>query len=254
MCSFNNGQPVVERTPALVELLSCLPIRISAFHFCTTDIARCQQVTDATRVFDTSLLSRFNSHFGNCTEIRHNLMTFGIPLDALPIRDDATIDFQYHNEWVARVEAAENEETQRRLVGGIPNDSAPSTRQTVPATKMISQPGPLDIIMGRGLRGRKIPGNLLLKRLLEEQLGEYDAAGRNHKSVIVSNIYWILRKKGYRFLSAAPGAAASVDANNRNRKSTTTTTTINEWIEMEEKDALDRISHGFRNLRMAMKK
>ena len=117
MCSFNNGQPVVERTPALVELLSCLPIRISAFHFCTTDIARCQQVTDATRVFDTSLLSRFNSHFGNCTEIRHNLMTFGIPLDALPIRDDATIDFQYHNEWVARVEAEENEETQNRQRG-----------------------------------------------------------------------------------------------------------------------------------------
>ena len=222
MCSFDAKPPPIERLPALLSLFSCLSIRLSAFHFCTRDLSRRKLATEAVRQFETSLLCRFNSHFGTCVELRHNLMTFGIPLDALPFRDDATVDLKSHLEWVTEMERLEE-----KHIGGAPPHQADKSFPVVEAAE------PHDVVFGRGTRWTKHSGNLRLKRRLEEHRSDFDTARRKQQTAITKFVYSTMRRGGSRFLLFTPPTT---------------------FVEVSERYALDRISQGFRNLRLLSKR
>eukprot|EP00429_Kryptoperidinium_foliaceum_P030114 CAMPEP_0176142028 /NCGR_PEP_ID=MMETSP0120_2-20121206/72243_1 /TAXON_ID=160619 /ORGANISM="Kryptoperidinium foliaceum, Strain CCMP 1326" /LENGTH=66 /DNA_ID=CAMNT_0017478219 /DNA_START=45 /DNA_END=241 /DNA_ORIENTATION=- len=50
----------------------------------------------------------------------------------------------------------------------------PAIPSPSPGPNTISTPGPKDVLLGKGRRGEKNPGNLVLRRLLEENYDSYD--------------------------------------------------------------------------------
>lgn len=51
------------------------------------------------------------------------------------------------------------------------------------------QPGPYDVICARGRKAKEHQGNIRYKRILENAINDYNAAGtKTHKSLIVSRI------------------------------------------------------------------
>lgn len=221
--------PKIERDgtkkgPEYTATFPCMPVRVVSVHCCFDDVTMRDTLNTLAHFIESRYLIRFQSHFGNSTECQYNLMTFGIPLATIPVRDDGSLDLEVHQSWLRQLQVEES--------GGssCTKDSSDSPTKTEP-------PGPWDVIMGRGLRGRKSPGNQLLKRLLEERRGAYDCASRVDKAAIIKDIYVVMRRKGCRFL-----APASVEKSNL------------DWVEVGEEAARDRIGHGFRNLRLAAKR
>ena len=208
------------RAPELTATFPCMPGRVAAIHCCFHDETMRETLNTLAHFVESRNFIRFQSHFGSHQECQFNLMTFGIPPTTIPVHDDGSLDLQHHHAWLTKLKAEEN------------LSSSPS-----PQSVEVNPPGPWDVIMGRGLRGRKSPGNQLLKLLLEEKREEYDNASRVEKPLIIKDIYTVMHRKGCRFL-----APTSVD------------TADYEWMEVTEEEARDRIGHGFRNLRLASKK
>ena len=209
-----------KRAPEYAATLPCMPLRVAAVHCCFHDEEMRQTLSTLSHFVESRYFIRFQSHFGNHQECQFNLMTFGIPPSSIPVLDDGSLNLESHRAWLTKLK--------------IDEGSSP-----IPVAKPVEvePPGPWDVIMGRGLRGRKSPGNQLLKLLLEERRDEYDSSSRVQKAAIVKEIYTIMHRKGCRFL--APTSVDKADFN---------------WIEVTEEAARDRIGHGFRNLRLVAKK
>jgi hypothetical protein len=82
-----------KRFPYLIKTCPCMPARVAALHVCSDDKQIISHTCKmATHYFDSDSLCRFQTHFGGHLECRNNLMTFGIPVSAMPIREDGSID------------------------------------------------------------------------------------------------------------------------------------------------------------------
>lgn len=231
-------QRALVRSRVLVATFPCMPLRVVATHCCTNDNDRLMTYSNTTRFLETRYLTRFQTHFGSSIECRYNLMTFGIPLDVLPVRDDSSIDVQPHLAWLAEL-AREELKTSPPCT----NDSFVQVLSSIAMEDNTSgsahkiEPGDLDVIMGKGRRGINSMGSHLLKRYLEEYQVEYDSALRYEKAMILEKIYAWMRRNGCRFLAPNKEADGTII-----------------WEEVCETRAHDRISHGFRNRRQASKR
>jgi hypothetical protein len=217
------------RGPEVVATIPCMPARVAALHACCDDPSAKTGFSVVAHQLETSFLCRYQTHYGSTTECRYSLMTFGIPLAVLPIREDDSIDLTFHNAWLAELEVEESKVVQWN------SGSGHGLREPMKSDR----PGPSDVIMGRGPRGRKHTGNQILKRLLEEDRAAYEKAGRSQKAMVAKQVYIKMRLKGTRFLAPAEPAERKAIED------------IDHWVEVSETEALDRIGHNFRNLRLA---
>jgi hypothetical protein len=250
-----------ERGPQILAVIPLHPVRIAAMHLCTDNLVAKTAFSMAQYYIEAEFVLRFTSQFGSPSECQYSLMTFGIPLSTLPVRQDGKLDLKLHHDWLGRLEADERLGNVSSSVSSSSHHLGPRISSFEDSSQVITQPGSCDIILGRGLRGRKYGGNQLLKRLLEEHRFEYDSASRSNKPNIVKDLYLLLRQKGCRFLS--PSADSNNNDTTNNCKGATTTSKsgggveanfVGEWLEVAEREALDRIGHGFRNLRTTTKK
>ena len=93
---------------------------------------------------------------------------------------------------------------------------------------MILSPGQLDVVYGRGKRLENHVGNIQLAILLEDYLPQYNQASkRADKTQTSQAVVDCIERKGGRFLKQVSGV----------------------WEIVANKEALEKVSHGFRNLR-----
>jgi len=185
---------------------------------------------------------RFRTHYGSNIACLHSLMAYGIPRGSLPVDFDGTLRLEDYNRFL--------EEQARRENGASPSMPSPGqagiqSSSPSPPTKSESStytkpPTEMDIICGRGQRGAKNPGNLLMKRLLEEKLSKYNKASRHGKALVSQEIYDAMRQAGCRFLAPAEGES---------RTATDRHYVPDLWKEVDEDAARGRIAHRFRNMR-----
>ena len=62
---------------------------------------------------------------------------------------------------------------------------------------LILTPGPMDILLGKGKRGNKFPGNALLRKLWEDNAHVYKKADRFEKTRIAERILTDLQHAGW---------------------------------------------------------
>jgi hypothetical protein len=124
---------------------------------------------------------------GSWQEIRYSLMTFGLPVDAFPINhDEHDFSLDNHKDWLSRREKLE----------ALDNNDK---------DEWINEPGPLDVLQGRGMKVQVHPGNLRFRNIIAERQKVYDKSLIHDKTVISKEIVQVIKESGGRFLRQDEG-------------------------------------------------
>lgn len=84
----------------ILRLPLSLPVRPVGYHI-TADDAQWQGISDMVMVTLCKFIRlRLRFHFGTMQETKYKLMTSGIPVDAIPVRDDGEVDLTNHFRWI----------------------------------------------------------------------------------------------------------------------------------------------------------
>jgi len=125
-------------------------------------------------------------------------------------------------------------QTQKNEATSTTTDTKTTTSPSTTVDTVVGgliEPGPLDIIMGRGCHNTNKSGNVRLKQLLETYYEQYNTTrSKNAKSALVAKIFQQIQQAGSRFLVQSkeqPG----------------------HWDIAPYKKAHDKIAHDFRNMR-----
>jgi len=160
-----------EEQRAINNMMSVLPIRISAAHICLPK-EPASQLLQALLILamPKDERTRTRIHLGKPTECRYNLMTFGLPVRDLPITDSGRIKIKFLTSWIKTRQTKEEAYMQ-----GLP-------------FKGIEVPLRSDVLFCNGGQKFLNPGNTAFRSLLEERRGEYTDAKNSEKRAIIADI------------------------------------------------------------------
>jgi hypothetical protein len=117
-------------------------------------------------------------------------MTFGLPVDAFPIKhDEHDFSLDNHKDWLSRREKLEALDN----ITSVDND------------EWINQPGPLDVLQGRGLEAQVHPGNLRFRNIIAERQKVHNKSLIHEKTAISKEIVLVIKESGGRFLRQDEG-------------------------------------------------
>lgn len=191
-----------------------LPIREVSVHYCYTDPKFGAAVAFISRVFEADTRTRSRLHRGTHLEVQYELLGFGIPSSALPFNSDGVIRRKDHLNFLKMRRAQEE-----RIQNGEMD------------LEFIIVPSGNDVLFGRGKPVQSHKGNLRLAFLVEEQLGAYLVGGRKEKIAIAKCVHQAMKKDSARFLRQDDDGV---------------------YIEVDEKTALNKIEHFFRNRKQSL--
>ena len=106
---------------------------------------------------------------GSHTELQYDLMTSGIPIDAIPVTANGRLKTNNHTQWIARRRAKEASEEFLYGQGTFNKIDIPSHR---------------DILVGKGKPFQQHPGNVYLRFLVGQKMYEYANACKRVKPYI----------------------------------------------------------------------
>ena len=149
---------------------------------------------------------------GSETECQYQLMTFGIPVDLIPLSETGDLKTGNHIKWLAR--------RRRREIG---RDSALSVNR-----ELIDLPRGNDVLFGRGRPYTQHEGNRLLHQLIAENRDVYDRSKQGQKIFIRKAIAQAISADGGRFLRLDSDGG---------------------WVKVDDETARDKIGHAFRSAR-----
>jgi hypothetical protein len=156
------------------------------------------------------------SFVGTHQECQYELMTFGVPVQVLPVTYDGELKTTNHLKWIAR--------------------------RKVKDTKMIDKtgvfdgvdlPGRYDVLLGRGRLFQDHPGSVNLRNIVSCLLEVYKLASKRDKKAIAWKVVEAIKGQGGRFLK-------------RN---------TDDWsVEVSDESAQEKVSTSFRTSLMAARK
>lgn len=105
------------RVRSLLRVWLCLPLRVVALHVCYDSMIVHTAVNIYASLMRPFHAMRFRAHYGTRTMCLYNLMTYGIPRQAIPVLDDedGTIDVAFHSCFLDALVTLEHIEKERRL-------------------------------------------------------------------------------------------------------------------------------------------
>lgn len=140
-------------------------------------------------------------------------MTFGIPIDKIPVSPNGELKNQLHRKWVGLQKKVESEQW-NGLFG-----------------KAILLPSHSDVLIGRGGPIQNHSGNQWLGLIVESLYPRYDEATKPDKANIASDIATKVKGIGARFLKQEGGI----------------------WVEANDEEAREKICIAFRSFRSYQK-
>jgi hypothetical protein len=185
----------------------------------------------------------------------YQLLTFGIPREAIPIMDDGSLNLSQHHKLLDILkfrEAEEKRATQEKETKQSAFASSPaSTGEKLTSSSpwfppkntedveddeglIVLIPSPMDILMGRGRQPNSRPGSLRMYHVLHENMDAYEAATHNaEKTKMAKKIIKEMKASGCRFLREVEEGGG--------------------YVEIDVSTARAKIAHRFRNLRRKSK-
>jgi len=92
-----------------------IPVKFQGFHFITERSMMLRRIANLLQLsFSKELRHRFRIHCGTFEECKYALMSYGIPLDTLPLTDDGDIKIASHMKWLQRRKAKDTFTVQER--------------------------------------------------------------------------------------------------------------------------------------------
>ena len=160
--------------------------------------------------------SRSMMLIGSHTECLYQMLTYGIPKEALPFDDlGQAHDENYFIDFWDRRRKLEQDRTTKgpRIVGLKPN--------------------PSDVLMGRGKSYHGSPGNIWFRTLIDQNIDRYEQGCKKDKTLLAMRLVDTIRQSNGRFLREDEDTG--------------------DWFEVDENEARAKVTHSFRNLRMSRK-
>jgi hypothetical protein len=151
------------------SLVSCMPMRVEAAHFCTPSSRMHFASNLIGRSVGMFIQARLRIHCGTHLECAYALLTFGLPISTLPFTTESELKLGNHKSWV-----------QRRIVKDQELERAEGSFSG------IELPGRNDVLLGKGRPIQEHPGNLRLHDLVRLYMDEYNQANRNGGRTIVT--------------------------------------------------------------------
>eukprot|EP00339_Tiarina_fusa_P004924 CAMPEP_0117013002 /NCGR_PEP_ID=MMETSP0472-20121206/10810_1 /TAXON_ID=693140 ORGANISM="Tiarina fusus, Strain LIS" /NCGR_SAMPLE_ID=MMETSP0472 /ASSEMBLY_ACC=CAM_ASM_000603 /LENGTH=482 /DNA_ID=CAMNT_0004716191 /DNA_START=113 /DNA_END=1561 /DNA_ORIENTATION=+ len=189
--SIQKVSQMMQRSGAMME---GLPLRITTFQFCYTDKRMRYILSIMPGAFGKNVRFRVRAHFGSDLEMQYSLMTFGI-----------FCHYLFHSaEDDGRRELVQRQHIQRRREIERKAEEADAEEET--RSDIILQPGPHDVLVGRGRPYQEYIGNQRLSRLVESHSERYrNMEDRFEKSCILLEIVKTVRDSNGRFLQKTAG-------------------------------------------------
>lgn len=142
-------------------------------------------------------------------------MTFGIPVESMPLAYDGAVKVDGHRKWIAKRKAKD-----LKLKEAGWNISFEG----------IDIPRPNDVLLGRGKPFRDHLGNMRLRTVVDQYRQEYEQAKFGQKIVIAEQVAQYVNNQKGRFLKHKNDGW---------------------WAEVNKDEALDKVGHTFRTARSA---
>lgn len=153
---------------------------------------------------------------GTHTECQYSLVTFGIPVQSLPITHRGDIKTVNHNKWLLRQQVRENVLKKTGNFSGI------------------DTPGRNDILLGRGKPFHEHPGNVKMRHLVSIYAATYRNAPNGEKSTVAEKVLQVLKNnQSNHFLKRDEDGW---------------------WMEVPDDEARERIAQVFRTARSSKTK
>jgi len=192
------------------KIVKSAPLRNAATHYCFLDPAFGAIVKFISMAMDRNSRTRTRLHRGNHLEVQYELMSFGIPMQAIPVNTEGVMRVKEHSKWM------QNRRKHEMLIH----------RSNGPPAVIIGIPSRTDVLFGRGKVFQMHIGNMKLSDILEERGAEYFDAKRHTKAAIAMEVVVGMKKDKTRFLRQDNDGL---------------------WMEVDDKTAADKVGHGFRN-------
>lgn len=118
---------------------------------------------------------------GSSTECIYSLMTFGIPVDHLPIDGD-NLKNGNHQKWIARQKVRDSLIKRDGVFSGI------------------DTPRRFDVLLGRGKNFQEHLGNQYMRREVEARVEDYQSSSREGKLDLINKVFGDIQSQHGRFL------------------------------------------------------
>jgi hypothetical protein len=171
-----------------------------------------------------NIRARIRKVYGTHMECNFKLLTYGIPVQLLPISsDNKKIKLANHQKWIKR---RRQKEYTAKLVS---TEGRRSPFSTVIASG-VELPSRFDVLLGKGRPCQEYYGNKRLHDIIACHYDEYNnAERRDKKSKIADQLVNVIKASPGRFLK-------------RDEKSGL-------WVEVNDKEAREKVCHGLRRKR-----
>mmetsp|Transcript_12257 Transcript_12257/g.29203 ORF Transcript_12257/g.29203 Transcript_12257/m.29203 type:complete len:475 (-) Transcript_12257:115-1539(-) len=135
------------------QLNKCLPTKTCSFHACFNDTEFRFLAHAAVYFLNEDARARFKLHNGTQVEILYELMTFGIPVDSVPLSTEGEVKRKNHLDFLKM------RHRQESMVG--------APRIVIPTHR--------DVLFGRGKPFREHRGNIKLYEMIDDKLEYYES-------------------------------------------------------------------------------
>jgi hypothetical protein len=149
---------------------------------------------------------------GSNTECQNKLMSFGIPMKNFPLDKEGRLKIGKHLQWIERRKQKEMYLETNNIQKG--------------ATDL---PTKFDVLLGRGRPCQEHVGNQTLREWVSIFYKEYNAAARDEKTMMASQIVAFVHKTQGRFLQKDNDSGM--------------------WVPVSDKNSRDKVAHSFRRKR-----
>lgn len=213
----------------LQKMIETIPPKFSAVHLCFPEgplyeIAKAAMML----LIGKENRQRLRLHVGSYQECKYALRSFGIPVDRLPVDLDfkpkyATknkqFDLKYHSKWLSIREAKETamfaaigRDSRGKVVASGRHGVVGSYEGVMEAareirSKFVECPRHEDCLFGKGRPAMYHPGNIAMRRLLDERIRRFEAMPSLQKSVVVWEVVNCIKQGAGRFLKEDNGHA-----------------------------------------------
>jgi hypothetical protein len=232
----------------VAQMATWIPLKLHALHICLNHESELQAWKPlAMLLLGSPLRLRVRIHEGlNQAQVNESLLTFGIPIDSLPMSHDGIVKTAAHVKWVQRRKCLEDhrmilrmkyQQEQEQQNGG--NGQFLYSPWMMDGG-IVDMPGKWDVILRRGRVYQDHPGNIRMKQIMESQLTNYgEATSVQEKNAIVQSIMHKVQQDDIDEATTAHGGCSARFVER---------TPNGWWAPVEESDALRRLGKSLRSL------
>lgn len=169
--SLRKGESIDQDVMAeMSDVLSWLPQKNAATHICVDPTPLKTVLARAMGALMTPEVRRVTKvHIGSQQEIFYHLMSYGIPVDMIPLDKNGNVKASLQRKYIQRQRMKEHYLMQNPTIKRFPK---------------IELPLPQDVLLGKGKPFQRHAGTANLRAKIEEHLEQYKAASVKDKSAM----------------------------------------------------------------------